>query len=43
MMAGHSALIMGRLECVTQNTNLSFELALGRWRGPRRAFAVRSP
>ncbi len=27
MMAGHSASITGRPECVTQNTNLSIEFA----------------
>ncbi len=43
MMAGHSALIIGRLECVSQNTNLSFEFARACWRGPRRAFPIRFP
>ena len=43
MMAAQSALIIGRLGCVTQNTNLSFELAQERSRGPRGAFLARSP
>ena len=43
MMAAQSALIIGRLGCVTQNTNLSFEFPLARWRGPPRAFPARAP
>ena len=42
MMAAQSALIIGRLGCVTQNTNRSFEFPLACSRGLRRAFPARS-